>query len=664
MVSKVSERVGLGAASVSAAVLAFFPLGAAVFRAASRRELPPIPADFAVPLYDFKPEPGERAVFPVALLFLFLAIFGFSSLFQRAGASWRSLLARAGLASLGGWILFLLFCLVTDSRLGWGYNVIFRDNAVSRVLPTLGFVGATAWAWIALRSEGRARVWLIRALQLLRYAMVGAILLAGLLSESNPYVGNKHFGAAYNSLIQASMGKVILADLTNHYGLYAQFLGPLVRWAGGGVFACSLAFVLLVAASIAALTAFAKRLIRSKLLREITLVAAIYLICFTGYYITGRDAPEIDTYVQYFPIRVVFPVFLLAFHARYLARPSRALLIWISVFCSAAVLWNLDSGLVTWLAWPMALGYDRALKRGVGAGLRSFVRYLGASVACLAVVSFAYWVIVRMSYGVGPNLTRIADLYKLFYQYGYYMLPMRLVQCWNLVALVLLSGLALSADALGRRSEDLRARSVFLLAVLGCGLFGYFQGRSHPYNLLGSSYVWIFLLGFFGDRLLDSERELRPVLGVLVGFLMFLVSSAALNLPSLAAMLPSRLSLFAAAEPSALAKDFEYLRHEPRLQTPSVLALTPYSAAVHAVLREPAPVLDSYHELFFHSELEAIAKAIRDRAAGAVVVDDEFVKRTRDEPGFASILKALETHYARVAESPSGNFKVYVGADK
>src|SRR6185437_4333635 len=74
-----------------------------------------------------------------------------------------------------------------------------------------------------------------------------------------------------------------------------------------------------------------------------------------------------------------------------------------------------------------------------------------------------------------------------------------------------------------------RTSLLFLISVLGCGLFSYFQGRSHPMVLLLAWWPALVLLPILLDDVLDYLRlQPRQVLAYAAAGLMgwFMLASA------------------------------------------------------------------------------------------------------------------------------------------
>jgi hypothetical protein len=90
------------------------------------------------------------------------------------------------------------------------------------------------------------------------------------------------------------------------------------------------------------------------------------------------------------------------------------------------------------------------------------------------------------------------------------MLPMTLIHPWNFVILIYIIGLTYSVCALFEKSMlTPKAAFIFLLSVMGVGLFVYFQGRSHNWNLLVVMGNALILLAVFADMLFEKIKKTK-----------------------------------------------------------------------------------------------------------------------------------------------------------
>ena len=258
------------------------------------------------------------------------------------------------------------------------------------------------------------------------------------------------------------------------------------------------------------------------------------LLFNTWFFFSKQTA--LHPYYQYLPIRLVFPAFLVLLAWRQLRQPTRRLYWGLLAFLAVGVLWNLDAGLPSMLAWTLTLCFAELFRDD----WRSMVgRILGHSAAATGVLTAAaafYSVAVRLRYGAFPDYGEFFHYQSLYFVAGYYKLPMSPPATWLLVGLVYLAGLAYAAFALVTRQGTPRAKMIFLLSLLGVGLSSYFQGRSHPNILV---LVWwpcqLLLVLFLDDLLLRLKQRPARVLPWFATALLawFLVGSAVSLAPEL-----------------------------------------------------------------------------------------------------------------------------------
>jgi hypothetical protein len=200
------------------------------------------------------------------------------------------------------------------------------------------------------------------------------------------------------------------------------------------------------------------------------------------------------------------------------SRKSMKQLVYCGAFClcAAGIAWNIETGLISMIAWVIFLSWD-SLLHGRGQGKGKMVLTL-VSHAATAVLAFFLMFGLLLFYtwsrsGSIPDFRNILFFQTLFYQYGFYMLPMPLIHPWNLVVLTYAVGICLGVGFLIRHRtggafgtdpmEQDRVSMVFTAAILGAGLFVGYQGRSHDYNLICVFWPAFFLLTIFSDVLWD-----------------------------------------------------------------------------------------------------------------------------------------------------------------
>jgi hypothetical protein len=242
----------------------------------------------------------------------------------------------------------------------------------------------------------------------------------------------------------------------------------------------------------------------------------------------------LDPFFQYWPIRDLFPSLLLLLSSWYLRSPSKRLVYFATFLCAAAaILWNPDRGAVVFTSWILLLGYRELFRNSWRSAVRPLARHALTATGSLLLVFGGYAVFARLRSGGWPDWRMSSSYYELFSHYGYYMLPMAdLPHAWGLVAGIYVLALAIAFHGLLRKQDELFHGSLFLLAILGSGLFAYYNGRSHDYCVTALLYVPIIIVALLVDRVFTSIRSNPAYLRLLpLACLPFFFPAAAL--PSL-----------------------------------------------------------------------------------------------------------------------------------
>jgi hypothetical protein len=306
-----------------------------------------------------------------------------------------------------------------------------------------------------------------------------------------------HFNAIFHAMSQVFLGKELLVDLPHQYGLYPHILEPIFRITGLSV----LTFTLLM--GVLCIATFWSIL---KVLKALTFdrgIACLGVITLFYYSYIFRMSQNPDPYFQYYPIRTVFPALSIYLVYRYFKERSKACSALLSVLGSVALLWNFETGFVVFAAWLMLLVIDRVSRREYAA----IPRDISAGLFILILVVSLFSAALYFRYGHLPDYGSFFMFQRIFYNYGFFMLPMEPFHPWNLVALIYVMGLLHTIEALYSRNDSVKARVVAYLSLLGIGLFAYYQGRSHNEVLLLVSWPAAMLLTIFMDALLASIKS-------------------------------------------------------------------------------------------------------------------------------------------------------------
>jgi hypothetical protein len=258
---------------------------------------------------------------------------------------------------------------------------------------------------------------------------------------------------------------------------------------------------------------------------------------------------------------------------------------------------------------------------------------------CITAAMAIFTLYTYITSGQWPNMAELALYTKLFYFYGYFMLPMRPIHPWHILVLTYIIGLFLSISYLLDKngytyayvSRDPKDHAfyklIFALSVLGIGLFNYFVGRSHDFSLVPLTWVALVILTLFTDRLLTGlsrtlyAHSLKWCTKAILFFrhndkvffflvLFFFFCSSALSifpyLYSLQVLSRTRLSSVAKGMPSALNSQIQFIRSTSHESDP-VFILSDYAPELYLYSRHIRPLnVPGFGELALRDDTKQI----------------------------------------------------------
>ena len=462
-----------------------------------------------------------------------------------------------------------------------------------------------------------------------------------------------HFQASMYALTQVVAGKPLLAAAPPLYGCYAAFLAPIFQVIGLSLFKLTMVLSALLLAAHVSVLAVARRHIRTRPLMLLFCAALFYTMALWHF---GRQ--PFDVFFQYWPIRYLFPALSVPLFMAVSRRATPASVAGLGLVCGLALVWNLETGIAvtgaTLFTFALeALGTWIRRKRGSGVPpLSSPWKLPLAGVSAGLTVALCYWLLWRQTGGVHP-LHSTGDYQRLFYVSGATMLPLPLTpHPWYLVQLVYLTALAsgISGLVLQGRAKAW-SRLAAYLAVLGEGLFTYYQGRSHDFNLTCVAWPAILLGFLMADRLVRAIRAglLSPHLrwvalpATYYGAMSSLMICAVL--PGLLKQGTERWCKTLASAPDPLVEHVDFIRRHTGVDHDCVI-LAPMQAAYFAETGFRSQY-DSpgYSELCFLSDVDALKKALVEKPARHLFTETKILELFHLE-------KIVGTHYRLVATTP------------
>lgn len=596
----------------------------------------------------FSPEPRERFLYIICTLALpilcALLYFSLSRLFVKLRLyKFRRLYWLLAFEVVVISIAYL-FILVFSAR--WSFNYL-KGNLLTQN-PILALILSTLLLLTLLIFQFDKK-WILKFKKFVLnpFSLILGVVLTILVSivpvfnEADKFVPRVHFVAYFDSVVQVFLGKALLVDITPQYGLYALILKPIFKVSGLSVFNFTIVMALLTGVTYLSIFILLQKATRSKLISFVGFATILFFLFFLGI-----ENISIEPYFQYYPHRMVFPaifILLLWFYIVEKNSQVRKILYWIlSLFCALSVIWNMDSGLVVMLTWLAYASFEELLTfraQKWGSIIFKCLEHLGVIVGCTIVALSIFAFYTYFTAGQWPNFGNLALYIKLFYFYGYFLMPMRPIHSWNVLVLVYIIGLFISLSFLldqngftfAHVSKEPKDQAfyklTFALSVLGIGLFNYFVGRSHDYNLLAVCWVGLILLTIFTDRLFNElsriflARSIKWTTKVWLFFrhndkvfffllLFYFFSSSAWSilpsLPALQALVSSRLSAAAEGMPSFLGLQIQFINSSSNTNDP-VFILSDYAPELSLYTQHDRPLpISGFDELVLQSELKQI----------------------------------------------------------
>ena len=353
------------------------------------------------------------------------------------------------------------------------------------------------------RASANVVIWSRRGCDLLVIAWLALAFLFNYINDGYMYASEvrvtNHFDAVYHAVAQVHLGKTLLVDTLNQYGQYPELLAPLFAVTGLSVriFSCVMQTVTVVA--FGCLYLFLRRTLRNPLVAFVTFLA----ILASPYFLHNTYEAVGTIYYQYIPIRFLFPCLLIYLSGCYLETRNRWLYFSSFPLYTIGILWNLDTGIVVFLTWLLTLCYEELVSRPARAGILHVCRHVAIALGSLLLVIGIYYGTLRTLSGHWPDFGQLSAYQRLYYFHGFYMLPMPGVHPWNLVLLIYALGLACAGWRVLNCRLGQDGSQIFLVSILGIGIFTYYQGRSHDSVFVFICYPALLLIGLFVDRVLE-----------------------------------------------------------------------------------------------------------------------------------------------------------------
>jgi hypothetical protein len=480
----------------------------------------------------FKPEPLERLLFDVGIILMPFLLILFTLTMKRSLNKFKNktidiLYAVSVIISSLSLILisFLDLSQAADyldysrssdqARTNW--NFYFNFAYFHKHLEFYSLILVPLFIYLFLRYYknsnknsivDRAVRTILGLASLLMVGMIFFMNIFGINKINHAWPDTMHLSSVLYPLTQVVAGKTLLVDLIGQYGLYPHFISPIFKIVELTVLNFSLLMAGLLALSFFLIYLFLSKVIKNSMLAFLgfcTVVFWGYLFIKLSLFIRLDFR---DHYFQYHPIRFLFPCLLLYLAVRYFENKNKVLYYAGFILSAIGVLWNADSGIVVLGAWILTLCYNELFSKNKSVAVKHCLLHILKGLLISIAVFTIYILAMFLRGGHIINLIHALRFQMIYYYYGFFMEPMPLIHPWNIMILTYLAGLSYSIINLLSGKNSYRSSMVFLLSILGIGLFSYYQGRSLNLNLAISCYPAYLLFAVFAEDLFINIKDL------------------------------------------------------------------------------------------------------------------------------------------------------------
>jgi hypothetical protein len=173
---------------------------------------------------------------------------------------------------------------------------------------------------------------------------------------------------------------------------------------------------------------------------------------------------------------------------------------------SLSVLWNFDSGIIAFFAWILFLAYGELFHAPtIRKAILPILKHVCCSLLFLFLAFSGYSLFAFCRTGIFPDWIAYFQFYAIFSSYGFFQIPMpACIHLWMVVLTIFIFALLLSIQGLLKKESETYHASLFILSIVGTGLFLYYQGRSHDANLYPLLITPILIVTLLIDHTLEK----------------------------------------------------------------------------------------------------------------------------------------------------------------
>lgn len=356
--------------------------------------------------------------------------------------------------------------------------------------------------FLTLLVFNKARVvgLLLNLLAVLTLVYLSSFLI---LNEFHPYNANSlNLSIVIHPIIQSTLGIGLQSELRAQYGMYGEFLSPLLSLSNR-VFSTDTSLTqittilaLLFFVSYLSVYLFLKYHMSNKKLMAVSFIGISYLSLFA---VTTWPA---ELFYQYYPIRLFFPMTSLLIVIGMSKIRTRKFTAGTFIYLTLGMFWNLDVGLFTLLG-TLVYFYILYFLRYQTKELRiSNFKELLLPLLTISITIAAFSLTHVLRFGNGLSLELFFASQKLFLSGQ--IPPTNGV--WRFIFLVYISALAFSIISVYQKHDSEFQAQMLYIALLGLGLFFYFINNPHPAVLSNTYWPALIIIVIYIDRFARSTK--------------------------------------------------------------------------------------------------------------------------------------------------------------
>lgn len=459
-----------------------------------------------------------------------------------------------------------------------------------------------------------------------------------------------HFDPVYYSIVQVFNNEAILVnEFKNQYGLYPHFLLPIFKLFGLNLFNFSLTMSVILCISFLNIYIFMKKILKNFYLLNL----GFLILIFVSYF--HLQILNQDYFFQFFPIRVFFSsfIFLIVAYGLSFNKENKLYKYWGFIISSIGILWNFESGIIIFLSFLFYLFFIDAYVKSTRIKIINFYKSFLGGLLIVTMVFILYSIFIYYRSGFFPNFSNLYSSHKIF-SLGYYSLPMPAFHPWNILVLIYITSLSYCFYNLKKKYSILFTSKLFFLTIFGIGLFSYYVGRSHDYNLLLISYPGIIIALIFLDKKLKEIKnsvnfniKINTFVSLTVYIFIFFYLNFIFNIPNFYELAVNRNSWFNNKIDDNLNNKIQCIK-AVTYPGEEILILSKNQAVLHNYTNTKSVFNPGLSDLFYKSDYNRLINMINANQDLKIFVENNFAPKTFEQKYIFEILNLVKVKFKNI----------------